>query len=215
MKNPGEDTMNSLSGYIRNIFGGSGYDMIEVKSTVDGRSYKVRKLPDSQEAANLLAKLRIRLQTLMDILEQKYPSKPQVIRLKKNFVPDPRRFLESTPDAKHTSYSVNKGESVHFCLRQRNGNEQLVDENVMTFVALHEMAHMATESIGHDADFWNNFAWLLARAEENNLYKYTDFKAHPVLYCGVTITDSPKYDPAKDNEKKDANDFTVGKMFSF
>jgi hypothetical protein len=120
--------------------------------------------------------------------------------------------LESTPDAEHTSYSVNKGEAVHFCLRQRDTTERLVDINVMMFVALHEMAHMITESIGHEPEFWNNFGWLLREAEARKLYVPRDFKSQPVMYCGVQITDSPKYDPARDIEKE-GTDFKIGKLF--
>ena len=61
------------------------------------------------------------------------------------------------------------------------------------YAGLHEMAHIGTSSIGHTPEFWNNFAWVLEQAEAMNLYKYQDFAAHPVEYCGVQITDSPKY----------------------
>ena len=79
------------------------------------------------------------------------------------------------------------------CLRQRNEKEQLVDENIIVFVALHEMSHVGTSSIGHTPEFWNNFAWVLQQAEELKIYAYTDFAAHPVEYCGVHITDAPTY----------------------
>lgn len=190
------DTATTL---FKSIIGGGNYTTVYVTSTVDGKQYKVRDMHDKVEAADLMAKLRIRLTKLCGILEQKYPDKAQVKLMIKNFRSDPHRFLESTPDSEHTSYSVNKGESIHLCLRQRQGpDESLVDENVMTFVALHELAHVCTESVGHGPDFWNNFGWLLKESEANNLYKYTDFSAHPVSYCGVYITDSPRYDPAKD-----------------
>lgn len=208
-----ESIFANLGNAVRSLLGNNGqFPTVKVKSTVDGREYTVRDLPDKQRAADLMATLRLRLSTLMDNLKQRYPTKPQVQRLVQNFVPDPRRFLESTPDAKHTSYSVNKGEQVHFCLRQRDPSEQLVDENVMVFVAIHEMAHMITESIGHEPEFWNNFGWLLREAEHMNLYRPQDFKSHPVMYCGVTITDSPKYDPSKDKEA-DGTKFTIGKLF--
>lgn len=190
------DTANNI---FKSIIGGGNYPSIWVVSTVDGKQYKVRDMPDKQEAANLMARLRIRLTKICDALEQKYPDKPQVKQLCKNFRSDPSRFIESTPDSEHTSYSINKGEQIHMCLRQRSGpDESLVNENVMTFVALHELAHVCTESIGHGPDFWNNFGWLLKEAEALGFYKYTDFQAHPVSYCGVYITDSPRYDPAKD-----------------
>jgi hypothetical protein len=198
---------------VKNIVGsGSSFPIVTQKSTIDGREYRVRDLPDKQRAADLLATLRMKLATLTDSLAQAFPNKPQVVRLQQNFKADPNRFLESTPDAEHTSYSVNKGESVHFCLRQRDGSEQLVNTNIMMFVALHEMAHMITESIGHEPEFWNNFGWLIRQAESRGLYTPTDFKSHPVMYCGVTITDSPRYDPSKDTEQQDGTDFKIGKI---
>ena len=184
----------------------SAYPTVPVKSSVDGNTYQVRDMPDKQEAADLLARVRQRMQKLYNYLIATYPEKLQVKQLRQNFKPDPSRISESTPDAEHTSYSVNKGESVHLCLRQRQGNnESLVKENVMTFVALHEMAHMITTTIGHGPDFWNNFGWLLKISEEQGIYTYEDFSAHPVSYCGVKITDSPKYD-----SKKDASSFVIG-----
>lgn len=184
----------------------STYPTVSVKSSVDGNTYQVRDMPDKQEAADLLARVRQRMQKLYNYLIATYPEKLQVKQLKQNFKPDPSRISESTPDAEHTSYSVNKGESVHFCLRQRQGNnESLVKENIMIFVALHEMAHMVTPTIGHGPDFWNNFGWLLKIAEDQGIYTYEDFSAHPVSYCGVKITDSPKYD-----SKKDASSFVIG-----
>jgi len=168
-------------------------------STVDGRTYKVRDMADKQHAADLLAKLRLRIATLCDHIEKKYPDKDQVKQITRNFRADPERFVEATPDAQHTSYSVNKGEAVHLCLRQRQGtDESLVQENVMAFVAIHELAHVCTKSVGHTPEFWNNFGWLLKEAESNGLYSYTDFQAQPVSYCGMSITDSPRYDPKKD-----------------
>jgi hypothetical protein len=205
-----DGVFSHVSNLVKNIIGsGSTYPMCEHRSNVDGRTYRVRDLPDKQYAADLLAKLRLNLATLMDQLTQAFPNKPQVQRLVQNFKADPSRFLESTPDAEHTSYSVNKGEKVHFCLRQRDGSEKLVDNNIMMFVAIHEMAHMITQSIGHEPEFWNNFGWLLREAESRNLYTPTDFKSHPVTYCGVQITDAPKYNPAKD---KEGTDFSIGSM---
>jgi len=190
---------------VKKLFGLGQYPTLYVKSSVDGKEYLVRDLPDKQEAANLLAKVRIKLNNLKIHLESKYPNKPQVKQLIQNFKNDPKRFLESTPDAEFTSYSVNKGESVHLCLRQREGaDESLVKEEVMVFVAIHEMSHILTESLGHGPDFWNNFAWLLKEAEIINIYKHQDFKAHPVKYCGMSITDEPVY--------KEGDDLSIGNM---
>ena len=135
-------TMDSLK---TTVSGQSKFPLIELTSSVDGRKYKVRDLPDKQKAANLLARVRQKIASLYMSLRDQFPNKPQVRQWVQNFSPDPSRFSEATPDAEHTSYSVNKGEKIHLCLRQREGaNESLVDENVMVFVALHEMAHTIT-----------------------------------------------------------------------
>ena len=199
------DILQSTTSWLSSIFS-SNYPLVSVTSTVDGRAYKVRDLPDKQEAANLMATVRNKIANLCDVLEKKYPDKAQVKLLVQNFRNDPSRFIEATPDAAHTSYSVNKGEQIHLCLRQRQGgDESLVHEYVMTFVSLHELGHVCTESVGHGPDFWNNFGWILKEAEANGTYKYLDFQSHPAPYCGVSITDSPRYDP-----KKDGTNFQIG-----
>lgn len=184
----------------------SEYPIVQMKSNVDGQLYSVRDMPDKQEAADIMAKVRIKMNKLKLHLEATFPDKLQVKQLVRNFEAKPSRLYEATPEAEFTSYSVNKGESVHFCLRQREGNnESLVHEDIVTFVAIHEMGHMITRTVGHGPDFWNNFAWLLQEAERIDVYKHRDFRAHPVSYCGMKITDQPTYDASKDG-----TDFSQG-----
>jgi hypothetical protein len=193
----------------------SSYSIVSVRSKVDGRQYNVRDLPDKQSAADLLAKVRRKLNTLIDSLRQRFPGKPQIKQLNEKFEADPQRFYEATPDSEHVSYSVNKGDSIHLCLRQRDDDkEPLVEENVMVFVALHEMGHVITPPTvaSHGPEFWNNFGWLLREAESIGIYKYQDFKAHPVSYCGENITDQPQYDPAKDESGDMSNPLQIGKI---
>jgi len=173
------------------------YDMALTESTVDREKYLVRNLPDKQDAADRLARTRGKLMRLLKELKVAHPDKAFVKQLA-NFDVAPSRFSESTPDASYTSYSVNKGEKVYMCLRQRNEKEELVDENVITFVAIHEMAHIGTPEIGHTPAFWNNFGWLLKEAEAMKIYEFTNFAAHPVEYCGIKITDQPTYNKDKD-----------------
>ena len=171
----------------------SKYPMSLVTSGVDKEHYLVRNLPDKQQAADRLARVRAKILILRTYLKQNQLTKPFVKRMLDNFDCSASRFSESTPDAQFTSYSVNKGEQIFMCLRQRNDREELVDENIILFVALHEMSHVGTASIGHTPEFWNHFSWMLKQAEKTKIYTYTDFAAHPVEYCGVHITDSPTY----------------------
>jgi hypothetical protein len=162
-----------------------------VKSTVDGKEYLVRSLPDKKEAANLMAQIVANLQKLVSYLETNQSKDERTVRIIKNFNSD--AISEGSENAKYTSYSVNKGEKIVFCLRSRDKNNKLMDSNTMTFVALHELSHICTESIGHDETFWENFKWLLQNAVKIGVYKEQDFKKAPVEYCGIQITDSPLY----------------------
>ena len=227
---------------IYKYFEQSTYDIIMVKTNVNNKSYLVRNLPDKQDAADLLGKISVKLEKLVNIIntegyeniynkylnndiendarqdknitsgggnttdkenadeeknnileqtKQKIKSKlrDDIERLVKNFNPD--AFSETTPDAKYTSYSVNKGEKIVFCLRDKKEGEAIVKENIMTFVAIHELGHLMTKSIGHEPEFWNTFKLLLKIAIAHSIYKNIDFNSTPKEYCGVNITDTP------------------------
>jgi hypothetical protein len=209
-----DTVVSGITGFFHNMT--SNYPLVKVRSNVDGLMYNVRDMSDKQKAADLLARVRLKLQKLVDALRQRYPGKQQVIQLNEKFEANPARFYEATPDSEHVSYSVNKGDSIHLCLRQRDDQkkEQLVEENVMVFVALHEMAHCITSPLvaSHGSEFWNNFGWLLREAEALGIYKYQDFRAHPVSYCGERITDQPKYDPSKDPDPSGEKPLKIGSI---
>ena len=99
------------------------------------------------------------------------------------------------PTSTYTAYSENKGEKIAFCLNKKKENENnLIDEHTLTFVAIHEMAHVATKSIGHKQEFWDNFKFLLENAKECGVHIPRDYKNDPVEYCGMDIHDNPYYD---------------------
>jgi hypothetical protein len=159
-----------------------------VVSKVDNRKYLVRKLPDRQEAADRLASINLDLQKLVKHLSAKYPNKNEVKRLYKNF--NPNNISEGSAQSGYTSYSVNKGERIILCIRQKDNKDSFVDRNVVMYVAVHELAHLATESVGHDKTFWNNFRFLLQEAVDIGIYTKVDYAAHPAPYCGIKVTSS-------------------------
>ena len=113
----------------------------------------------------------------------------------KNFKPNV--ISESSPNNNYTSYSINKGEKLVFCIRKKRGSHanELMDLNTMMFVAIHELAHLMTKSVGHTPEFWANMKFLLQQAikEDVSVYEEQDFSNNPEQYCGMTITDSPLY----------------------
>ena len=168
-------------------------DLKCVISTVDGNKYCIRDRKEVSRAADLLAGVVEKCKTLVETVFKKYPNKDNVLRLKDGF--KPQQIMETLPTSEHTAYSENKGEKLAFCLNKKNeNNNDLIDENTLTFVALHELAHIATRSVGHKSEFWENFKFLLHEAQEAGLYTPKDYKAAPQEYCGMKITDNPYYD---------------------
>ena len=171
--------------YIYNYYSNIG--LMKVRSKIDEKEYTVQIKDDSLEAANLIAKIREKLVVLMEHLEKSFSLNDERVRLlKKNFRPD--RLKEGVDTPGYTSYSINKGEQIVLCLRS---NDKLVDLNTMLFVVLHEFAHLATESIGHTEEFWDNFKWILEESINIGIYTKQEFKVKNVEYCGMTITSSP------------------------
>ncbi len=174
-----------------------------VRSKIDGNEYMVRNLPDSQQAADILARLRQRMVKLADHVydirdEQDEFCMAQIEQLKARFKPD--KLCESPADSQFTSFSVSKGEKVFMCLRDKITNA-FIDFNTLVYVAAHEQSHITSTEIGHTQQFWSNFTFLLREAVKIGVYAYVDYATTPVQYCGMTITSTP-YNPATDDVKK-------------
>jgi hypothetical protein len=164
-----------------------------IVSTVDGKKYCVRERKNVTKASNLLARTTEKLEYLVENLGQRYPDRDNVKRMVKNF--NPTTIKETLPTSEYTAYSENKGEKLAFCLnKKKSNNENLIDSNTLTFVAIHELGHIMTESVGHTDEFWQNFKFLLENAVELKLYTPIDYKKEPENYCGMDITDNPYYD---------------------
>ena len=146
-------------------------------------------MEDKQEAANVLAGIRKKLEQICNLMKEKYPDDENVKRMIEKFNPD--NITEAGKNNQYTSYSVNKGEKLVFCIRQKDEKESIVDENTITFVAIHELSHIMTKSVGHTEEFWNNFKRLLKEAIDNNLYTKENYSQNPKDYCGIKVTDSP------------------------
>jgi hypothetical protein len=171
--------------YLYNYYLNEG--LIKVKSNIDNEEYTVQLKDDAREAADLIAIIKNKLKTLLEHLEKTYGSSDsRVEMLKDNYRPD--KVSEGVDTPGYTSYSINKGEQIVLCLRDK---DKLMDINTMTFVVLHEFAHLGTESIGHTEEFWTNFKWILEESINIGIYTRQDFKKKNVDYCGIKITSTP------------------------
>lgn len=172
-------------------------DMFQLKcivSTVDGNKYCVREREKLQEAADLLASVTQKCKSLVDYMIQKHPNDERTELLKNGF--NPKKIMETLPTSSYTAYSENKGEKIAFCLspKKKDGEDVLIDEHTLTFVAIHELSHVCTKSVGHKTEFWENFKFLLENAKEANIHEPRDYGKEPKRYCSMDIQDNPYYD---------------------
>jgi predicted metal-dependent hydrolase len=58
------------------------------------------------------------------------------------------------------------------------------------YVILHELAHLASVTYGHNQEFNENFQWVAKNAQDMGYYKYINFTMQPKEYCGMQITTS-------------------------
>jgi predicted metal-dependent hydrolase len=168
--------------YIKGIYAEVEYK----KSTEDGELYLVRKIKNSQEAANYLSDIANRLENVVKHYVSKYPDNKESKLLFENF--NKKNCSESSFQSGYTSYSVNKGERIVLCIRQKD--DTFVDKNVVMYVGIHELAHLGTISIGHESEFWNLMKKLLEEAVLIGEYKVVDYSKNPTPYCGITISHS-------------------------
>jgi hypothetical protein len=168
------------------------YNLKCILSDVDGERYCVRERSKMQLAADLLSKVTKNLKDLVVYCSKKFPDDENVHRMVQKF--NPTKISETLPTSEYTAYSENKGEKIAFCLNKEKNGTKLIDINTLTFVAIHELAHIMTISEGHKQEFWQNFKFLLEQAKAANIYEPIDYKKNPEPYCGMDITDNPYYD---------------------
>jgi hypothetical protein len=168
------------------------YNLKCIISSVDGNKYCVRDRQKLELAADLLAKVTQKCKQLVLYVKEKHPNDPRVIKLVKGF--NPKSINETLPTSELTAYSENKGEKLAFCLNTKKNGDKLIDIDTLTFVAIHELSHIMTTSIGHKQDFWKNFKFLLENAKAGKIYEPVNYKKEPKEYCGMKIHDNPYYD---------------------
>jgi len=109
---------------VRMYYDSSKAEVDYVISERDNQKYLVRNLPDKERAAQLLSLIKERMIVLVEYLKNKYPTDHRVKRLVEKF--DANQISEGSPYSLYTSYSVNKGEKIVFCIRQRDDHENLL-----------------------------------------------------------------------------------------
>ena len=161
--------------------------------TNTGTKYLVANDNLKHSAANLLSNIVDNMFKLKNHL-YKYINEYQdfslyINQLNDNLKENRTVIYETDPNSDLTSYSVNKGEELAFCLKSKKTG-QLHDINLLMYVALHEMAHIACPETGHGDLFKKIFKFLTSKAIELNIYNKVDYNSQPTEYCGMILSSS-------------------------
>lgn len=160
-------------------------------SPSSNKEYLVQNLEGKEQAAEMLNEINRRIHVLNDYLMKnidKYPEYRQYI-LQLNSKINNILLTENAPTGKYTSYTLNKGEEIALCLRSKSTGK-LHDINLIMYVVLHELAHVACPEIDHTALFKKIFVFFLGIAVELGIYQKINYQINPAQYCGLTINEN-------------------------
>jgi hypothetical protein len=171
---------------------------LEYRNSTNGKRYGIQEIfKDSDIALELIAKLHNNMNSFVAKLKAKYPNDERVIRLVKGFGSVEIEETTEEPGDDNTSFTINKGELMSLCVRKGANDDksrELHDYNTLCFVIIHEMAHIASVSEGHNVEFIENFKFLLKEAVDMGYYTPVDYSKNPFLYCGkINVTNNPYY----------------------
>ena len=182
---------------------------MKVQAT-DGHTYNILEdYEDKKETAELFSRINRKMLMFLEALKKKYgvnavgfdgySTHPQneligiVDRVLSNY--NFEALFETEPTGKSgTSYTVEKGEELHMCMRDKK-TLKLHNEHEIMFVALHELAHMGNLGWGHGTDFWEVFKFILHEANELGIHRPVNYKYTPIYYCGLKVDYNPYFDP--------------------
>lgn len=150
---------------------------IMVRSSLDGKYYTVKDDGNSQQSADTLAEINRRITLMINNLK----NKPGYNRNLDRYSSIKQNIFEYD-----TAYTLNKKDTV-FCLTVP-GTDEIIDTNTLMYVAIHELAHIASDGVGHGEEFNDNFKFLLREAIDVGVYSFVEYSSSPIDYCGVNIS---------------------------
>ena len=181
--------------FYKYIYDGTDY----IKSNIDNKYYRVRSTKGKEEKADLLAIMNTKLNLIVNTLSKsEHLSNGNIQRLIQNWNKGVsiKEIGKMESDA---AYVINK-QYMSFCLPE-NTSKTLDNLNLMTYVGIHELAHIMSNETGHGDEFIQNFEFLLNHAKTLNYYDPIIKKEIPIYiqlnklntadnYCGVSLQNS-------------------------
>lgn len=154
-------------------------------------SFLVQKNFNNKDlASDIIKKIHDRNVILINNLMSKYPDDANIKLLNKRYSKKNLREVNPNNDHNSTSYTINKGKEYGICIRNKSEPEKFIPTNTIMYVNIHELAHLASESYGHNDEFKRNFKLLLDNANLLGLYSPENYGKKPVNYCGISINEN-------------------------
>jgi hypothetical protein len=189
--------------FNRYIYDGTDY----TRSRFNDKEYRVRSGPENQRKADLLAFLEYKFDILINALKNdpKYAHNIDVQRLLSNWSRG-ISIKEIGNLESEAAYVINK-QNMSFCLQDLPSPGENVkttsteDTNLITYVGLHELAHVMSNETGHGSEFIKNFEFILDYCKKLNCINPFTNKEEPLYiqlnkintadnYCGVPLVNS-------------------------
>jgi hypothetical protein len=163
-----------------------------IRSDLDKKKYYIRKTNDKdiqKMVVNRLAAISERIDKLVDYMKNNKLPNEEVSNML--FYRWKKCKLKETSKADTSvAYTVNKGTELRICVRK--SKNELEDLNTTMFVILHELAHIASKSYGHNSEFKRNFSYIAKIASSIGIYKPQNFETFPVNFCNsIKISSTP------------------------
>lgn len=154
-----------------------------------GKEYcKTFSNESQQQAASLISNIRKKLSSFVEHLSNKYPNRKDISLLVSRW--NPNAIIEGSHNSGLTTFTLQKGKEISFCLRDRDGSDRLhTDENTLIYVGLHELAHLMEKhhNPDHEGAFIDLWKFVLKEADNFGIWKRYDYEKNPVRYCGIYI----------------------------
>jgi len=172
-------------------FNANDVTYVEYFDGINKKQYLVRDVPDKDKAVETIFKIEQTLKHFVSLLINDNNVKNNTEMYKCITTIDERlknvEIQESSADSQYTSYSVNKGELLVFCIRSKK-NSKIHEFNDLIYVAIHEIAHIGCVEVGHTDLFFKINEYLIKKAIEYNIYKYVNYSLNHHEFCGMELT---------------------------
>lgn len=186
--------------------------VVKQRSDLDHKYYFVSaELPDRKKAANKLAEVYKRQQTLLQKIDENLSTQRKIIYRKTDITKNMRRLVKKhyqkesgfaeyhNPYDKTVGSNSDKGLLIEVCLRDKYKPSNFNRDNTIFRVNVHELAHSADKEfrgdgeLAHGPFFYLLMDYLLNEAQHLGIYSCAEYKKSNREYCGLVLSEEDSF----------------------